>query len=139
MVPRAARVDGVDAVAAEKLLEDILAHSPEVLMEGLTIIGRQNETAGGPLDLLGLDDDGKLVVFELKRGELTRDAVAQVLDYASWLAALESDGERVVVRLHHERDDGALRPSPHGHRPQIGERRLEHRPQPPAARDRGRI
>jgi Endonuclease NucS len=88
---RAARVDGINAVAAEKLLEDILAHSPEVLMEGLTIIGRQNETAGGPLDLLGLDDDGKLVVFELKRGELTRDAVAQVLDYASWLGALESE------------------------------------------------
>jgi len=89
--PRVVRVDNVDAVVTEKLLEDVLAHSPEVLMEGLTIIGRQNETAGGPLDLLGVDDEGNLVVFELKRGELTRDAVAQVVDYASWLAALDTE------------------------------------------------
>lgn len=90
-LPRVERVESVNAVATEKLLEDLLAHSPEVLMDGLTIIGRQNETAGGPLDLLGVDDDGNLVVFELKRGELTRDAVAQVVDYASWLASLDSE------------------------------------------------
>jgi Endonuclease NucS len=95
--PRVERVDGVDAVLAEKLLEEVLADSPEVLMEGLTIVGRQNETGGGPLDLLGIDDDGKLVVFELKRGELTRDAVAQVLDYASWLSDLDPEelGEHI--------------------------------------------
>jgi hypothetical protein len=32
-----------------------------------------------------------LVVFELKKGTLTRDAVAQIIDYASYLAGLESD------------------------------------------------
>jgi ABC-type Na+ transport system ATPase subunit NatA len=42
------------------------------------------------LDLLGVDEDGRLVVFELKRGELTRLAVAQVLDYASSLNGLET-------------------------------------------------
>jgi hypothetical protein len=94
---RVERVEGVDAMSAEKLLEDVLTHSPDVLMEGLTIIGRQNETDGGPLDLLGVDEDGKLVVFELKRGELTRDAVAQVLDYASSLGAMAPDelGEHI--------------------------------------------
>ena len=94
---RVERVDGVDAVSAEKLLEDVLDHSPDVLMEGLTIVGRQSETEGGPLDLLGIDDDGRLVVFELKRGELTRDAVAQVVDYASSLRAMEPDelGEHI--------------------------------------------
>jgi len=89
--PRVVRVESVNRVGTEELLEDVLAHSPEVLMEGLTIIGRQNETAGGPLDLLGVDDGGSLVVFELKRGELTRDAVAQVVDYASWLASLDAE------------------------------------------------
>jgi hypothetical protein len=95
--PQVERVDGVDAVSTERLLEDVLAHSPDVLMEGLTIVGRQNETDGGPLDLLGIDDDGRLVVFELKRGELTRDAVAQVLDYASSLDVMEADelGEHI--------------------------------------------
>ncbi len=43
---RAERVEGVNAVSAEKLLEDVLARSPDVLMEGLTIVGRQNDTEG---------------------------------------------------------------------------------------------
>lgn len=89
--PGVSPVEGVDATATEQLLEDVLAHSPEVLMSGLTLIGRQNETAGGPLDLLGVDEDGRLVVFELKRGTLTRDAVSQVVDYASYLDSLEPD------------------------------------------------
>ena len=63
-------------------------------MEGLTLVGRQTPTEGGPLDLLGVDADGRLVVFELKRGTLSRDAVAQVVDYASYLNAMESDRPR---------------------------------------------
>jgi len=61
---------------------------PDLLFEELTLVGRQVETAGGPLDLLGVDEEGQLVVFELNRGTLTRDAVAQVIDYASYLAEL---------------------------------------------------
>jgi hypothetical protein len=38
-----------------------------------------------------MDEDGRLVVFELKRGQMTRDAVAQAIDYASFLADLETD------------------------------------------------
>jgi hypothetical protein len=60
----------------------------------MTLVGRQLPTHGGPLDLLGIDEDGRLVVFELKRGTLTREAVAQVLDYASDLA--ESDPENLT-------------------------------------------
>jgi len=89
--PRVVPIDGVDATSTEQLLEEVLAHTPEVLMSDLTLIGRQNETAGGPLDLLGVDGDGRLVVFELKKGTLTRDAVAQVVDYASFLHTLETE------------------------------------------------
>ena len=56
MVP----IDGVDATSTEQLLEEVLAHTPEVLINELTLIGRQNETAGGPLDLLGVDGTGAL-------------------------------------------------------------------------------
>ena len=69
----------------EKLLEDTLVSRPDLLLEDLTLVGRQTPTESGPLDLLGVDDEGKLVVFELKRGTLSRDAVAQVIDYASYL------------------------------------------------------
>ena len=56
----------------EKLLEDSLVNSPDMLLEDLILVGRQTPTEGGPLDLLGVDGDGRLVVFELKRGSLTR-------------------------------------------------------------------
>lgn len=69
----------------ERLLEEALIKNPDLLMEGVTLVGRQTPTDGGPLDLLGVDGDGRLVVFELKRGTLSRDAVAQVIDYASYL------------------------------------------------------
>ncbi|MDE2716387.1 MAG: endonuclease NucS [Chloroflexota bacterium] len=68
---------------SEQGLEDTLVKNPSLLMEGLTLVGRQTHTVGGPLDLLGVDQDGRLVVFELKRGTLSRDAVAQIIDYAS--------------------------------------------------------
>ncbi len=70
---------------SESLLEETLVKNPELLIPGLTLVGRQTPTEGGPLDLLGVDEDGRLVVFELKRGTLSRDAVAQIIDYASYL------------------------------------------------------
>jgi hypothetical protein len=72
----------------EEKLEEILVKVPNLLFEGLKLVGRQVETPSGPLDLLGVDEDGQLIVFELKRGTLTREAVAQVLDYTSFLAEL---------------------------------------------------
>ena len=73
---------------SEKLLEDTIVNNPEILSLGLTLVGRQTPTQGGPLDLLGVDNDGRLVVFELKRGTLSREAVAQIIDYASFLEAM---------------------------------------------------
>ena len=76
---------------SEQGLEDTLVKNPRLLMEELTLVGRQTPTEGGPLDLLGVDGDGKLVVFKLKRGTLLRDAVAQILDYSSNLDSMDSD------------------------------------------------
>ena len=75
----------------ESLLEETLVRNPDLLIPGLRLVGRQTPTAGGPLDLLGVDEDGRLVVFELKRGTLSRDAVAQIIDYASDLDAMDLD------------------------------------------------
>ncbi len=96
-------VQPTDRTTTEKRLEDILAANPHMLMPGLTLVGRQTPTDGGALDLLGLDSDGGLIVFELKRGTLTRKAVAQVLDYGSYLNALP-DLENYVAR--HAKEHG---------------------------------
>lgn len=88
---RAVPIEGITQTDTEEVLEEVLTGSPDLLMTGLHLIGRQSETPGGPLDLLGVDQDGRMVVFELKRGKLTRDAVAQAIDYASYLAGLNSE------------------------------------------------
>lgn len=89
--PKAAPVEAITETKTEQLLEEALTTSPDLLLPGLTLVGRQTETPGGPLDLLGVDEDGRLIVFELKRGKLTRDAVAQAVDYASYLDGLEPE------------------------------------------------
>ena len=77
------------SAGTEALLEDILAQNPDMLMPGLKLVGRQLPAANGALDLLGVDSEGRLVVFELKREKLRREAVAQAVDYASWLDSLD--------------------------------------------------
>ncbi len=76
-------LEELQSTETESRLEELLVASPDLLVKGLRLIGRQVQTSGGPLDLLGVDPDGRIVLFELKRGTLTRDAVAQILDYAS--------------------------------------------------------
>lgn len=76
---------------SEEVLEEALVENPGLLIEGLTLVGRQTPTEGGPLDLLGVDKDGRLAVFELKRGRLSRKAVAQIIDYASHLDDMDLD------------------------------------------------
>ncbi|HEX8393891.1 MAG TPA: endonuclease NucS domain-containing protein [Longimicrobium sp.] len=82
------------------MLENLLVNSPELLQPELVLVGRQVPTAGGPLDLLGVDAEGRLIVFELKRGVLTREAVAQVLDYASDLAAMSNEALARLIEEH---------------------------------------
>ncbi len=84
-------VETTDHTETEKQLEELIVKSPDLLMQGLKLVGRQTPAGGGALDLLGVNEDGKLVVFELKRGILTRDAVAQVIDYGSYLSTIEPD------------------------------------------------
>ena len=69
----------------EKKLEAALATDLSLVGEGLLLIKRQVATASGKfIDMLAVDVQGTLVVIELKRGRTPREAVAQLLDYASW-------------------------------------------------------
>jgi RecB family endonuclease NucS len=58
--PAAESVETIAETTTERLLEDALTQSPDILMQNLRLIGRQTETPGGPLDLLGIDEDGRL-------------------------------------------------------------------------------
>jgi hypothetical protein len=72
-------------------LEEWLASDPSIIRPGLKVIGRQVITQSGPLDLLAVDRLGNLVVIELKRDQIPREALAQAIDYASDIASWSID------------------------------------------------
>ncbi|MDQ3588692.1 MAG: endonuclease NucS [Actinomycetota bacterium] len=79
-------------------LEEWLASDPSIIRPELKVIGRQGPTRSGPLDLLAVDRSGDLVVIELKREQLPREALAQAIDYTSDVASWSIDkiGETCV-------------------------------------------
>lgn len=77
------------SLGKEALLEQMIVQEPGILSERWMLIGRQVRTAFGSfIDLLALNQDGQLVLIELKRGLTPREVVAQALDYASWVQDL---------------------------------------------------
>jgi len=76
------------AVSLEQQLEDWIARHPDLLQNGLTVVGRQVRVESGTIDLLAIDPQGRWAVIELKRSYVGRDAIAQALDYASCVATM---------------------------------------------------
>jgi hypothetical protein len=77
---------------SEHRLEEVIAADISIIDPQLLLIGRQVRTAHDKvIDLLAMDADGKLVVIELKRAMTPREAVSQLLDYGSWVRALEEE------------------------------------------------
>lgn len=72
-------------------LEFWIKGNPEILGNDIAIIGEQVKTKSGYLDFLGIDRLGNLIVVELKRDKLPREALAQAIDYASDLSTYEPD------------------------------------------------
>lgn len=77
------------SLGREEQLEDWLEADISILSDRLLVIGRQVATdVSGEIDLLCLNEDGDLVILELKRDKTPRQVVAQTLDYASWVVDL---------------------------------------------------
>ena len=73
----------------EAELQQWLAANPDTLEPGLWIVGYEFPLGENRIDLLGVDQNGALVVIEVKRANATREAVGQVLDYVSALELME--------------------------------------------------
>lgn len=90
----------VGSVDRERRLEDWIESNPDILGQPLLLVGRQVQTRyGGIIDLVAVDDEGRCVVIELKRGRTPRDIVAQALDYISWIAELTDADVRDRIAL----------------------------------------
>jgi hypothetical protein len=85
----APKEDELASTHVEAQLESWIEQNPDLLggQFPLMVIDRPRSIPDvGRLDLLCIDTEGTLVIVELKRDSATREAVAQALDYASWLA-----------------------------------------------------
>ena len=72
-------------------LEKWIKNNPLILGQDILIIGNQVPTKAGLIDFLGIDKLGNLIVIELKRDRLSRDALAQAIDYASEISSWDVD------------------------------------------------
>lgn len=85
---------GLQKDGVEAHLQELLAATPWVLEEGLTLIRREYPTDIGPVDLLCADSGEKTVAVEIKRkGEI--DGVEQL---ARYLERLDNDPRLAPVR-----------------------------------------
>ena len=79
----------------EKDLQAVLRDNIEQLEQGLVIVdgGAEETTKAGRPDILARDDDGNLVIIELKAGRAPSGSVEQVLSYMT--AVKEENGKSV--------------------------------------------
>ncbi|AEH23148.1 hypothetical protein TOPB45_1055 [Thermodesulfobacterium geofontis OPF15] len=92
----------VEEKRLEKDLENWIKTHPEILGENILVIEEQVSTSEGFIDFLGIDKEtGDLIIIELKRDRLGRDALAQAIDYASEVASWTEDdiNERINKKL----------------------------------------
>lgn len=93
-------------IESEQKLEEILEEDISIISESLLLIGRQIPTEYGKyIDLLAIDQEGNLVVIELKKKKTPRDVVAQILDYASWIQKLSYEK---IVNIYEDNYYGTL-------------------------------
>jgi hypothetical protein len=95
-----------EPMQSEAKLEKLLMQDIRILSPHLFLIGSQVITSYGKfIDLMALDDEGNIVVIELKRDKTPRDAVSQLLDYASWVKGLVYED---VERIYSEKNNGKI-------------------------------
>lgn len=76
----------------EKRIQDWVEQDLSLIGVDGIILGREVWTAHNKrIDLLAMDEEGNLIIIELKRDFSARDIVAQVLDYASWVCKLTTN------------------------------------------------
>lgn len=85
-------------LTSERELEEMIVANPEIVSDQWMIIGQQEDTGfGGRIDLLAVAPDSSLILIELKRGRSPREVVAQAIDYATWVEALDAEA---VARIY---------------------------------------
>lgn len=69
----------------ESEIEASIISNPEILEEGLELIGNQYQTPVGYIDIFCRDKNGNFVIVELKRGAGSYKVVGQIQKYMAWV------------------------------------------------------
>ncbi|ADT84175.1 DUF4268 domain-containing protein [Thermococcus barophilus] len=81
----------------EEYLHKLIEGTPQIILKDIaerdvkTLASHLRLPSGGELDLLLVDSSGSLTIVELKRGKGHREAIAQLLDYASDLQQMDEN------------------------------------------------
>ena len=101
------RIDEVDfgqlGIQERWDIQEWVAANPDILGENLLIVAKEFsgfDRTNERLDLLAVDDDGKLVVVELKRDDTGSDAHWQAIKYASYVARANEDDVTEMLASH---------------------------------------
>ena len=103
----AKRID-VQGVPEEAFLQDYILNNPEALPLSdlrddlkFLVVAREFSTAVGPIDAVGIDDQGEVYLIEAKlyRNSDKRRVLAQVLDYGAALWAEDGESQSFRSRL----------------------------------------
>ncbi len=81
----------------EKDFEDIICKYPELIEEGLILIGRQLSLYGRRMDILFEDKFKRKLIIELKAGPIKDEHIGQILSYEGMLLSADNPTLRVML------------------------------------------
>ena len=83
---------------SEARLEQWITQDITIISDNLIIIGTQVQTGcQKKIDILAMNQNGELVIIELKRDRTYREVIAQGLDYATWVKDLDYDAINAML------------------------------------------
>ena len=83
----------------EGLVEEWIKRNPSFLHEDLLIFSQQYKfPSGEQADLMGIDENGSLVIIEIKRGKTGKKVDIQSLKYASYISNWNYDNIEKIAK-----------------------------------------
>jgi hypothetical protein len=82
---------------SERLFEDILVKYPELIEDRLKFLGRQVTHFGKRIDILFEDRFNEKLIVELKKDNLDRNALSQVMEYEGYILSEKDPCARVMI------------------------------------------
>ncbi|MEJ2126918.1 MAG: endonuclease NucS [Candidatus Bathyarchaeota archaeon] len=83
--------------ASEADMQKAMLIDPCLFEEGFNLISYEKKVEPGFVDIYGIDNDGKLVVIELKRRVAGRDAALQLAKYVDYVKSISNRDLRGVI------------------------------------------